>query len=541
LYPSYGDTYPTYMGAIGMTYEQAGHGRSGLGIDTDEGYELTLVDRVAHHTVTGLSTVEIASKNAQKLNTEFQKYFQPNLKYKSFVLQGEQDKINALTKLLDAHEIKYGFANGGKVTGFHYGSNKNGSMDMKNALVVSSNQPKGRMVQALFEPEAKLSTPLTYDITAWSLPYAYGLDAVASTALISSSVAVAPLAGLNTPNTNAAGYIAKWKSMEDAKFLSALLQANIKVRFTEKSFAIGGNQFERGSLIITKSDNRNNSEFHNTLVEIANHYNRQLYASPTSFSDSGTDFGSPDVKIIHNQRIGLLKGRGVSSLNFGAIWHFFEQELQNPITIVDTDYFKQVDFSSFDILVMPSGFYNSLLDEKTMNKLKEWVQKGGKIIAFGNALRAFADKDGFALKTNKPENSETEMQNLVPYSERETAAVKDLITGSVFTVTIDNTHPLAFGYDKNYFSLKTSTTSYSFLENGYNVGYIDDIAEAVSGFTGSAALKRQDNTMIFSEERIGKGSMVYFVDDVLFRSFWENGKLFFANSLFFVNNNISVL
>lgn len=42
LYPSYGDTYPTFMGAIGMTYEQAGHGMAGLGIDTNSGYVLTL-------------------------------------------------------------------------------------------------------------------------------------------------------------------------------------------------------------------------------------------------------------------------------------------------------------------------------------------------------------------------------------------------------------------------------------------------------------------------------------------------------------------
>ena len=33
LYPSYGDTYPTFMGAIGMTYEQAGHGRAGFSAD----------------------------------------------------------------------------------------------------------------------------------------------------------------------------------------------------------------------------------------------------------------------------------------------------------------------------------------------------------------------------------------------------------------------------------------------------------------------------------------------------------------------------
>ena len=30
-YPSYGDTYPVYNGAIGMTYEQAGNGLAGLG------------------------------------------------------------------------------------------------------------------------------------------------------------------------------------------------------------------------------------------------------------------------------------------------------------------------------------------------------------------------------------------------------------------------------------------------------------------------------------------------------------------------------
>ena len=90
LYPSYGDTYPTYMGAIGMTYEQAGHGRAGLGILNDEGDVLTLKDRIAHHTTAGLSTVEIASKNAEKLNAEFKKFFgNSNFKYKSYVMQGQ--------------------------------------------------------------------------------------------------------------------------------------------------------------------------------------------------------------------------------------------------------------------------------------------------------------------------------------------------------------------------------------------------------------------------------------------------------------------
>ena len=68
LYPSYGDTYPTYLGAIGMTYEQAGGGLAGLGIDNNENIEVTLIDRIAHHYTTGISTVEIAAKNKTVLN-----------------------------------------------------------------------------------------------------------------------------------------------------------------------------------------------------------------------------------------------------------------------------------------------------------------------------------------------------------------------------------------------------------------------------------------------------------------------------------------
>ena len=125
LYPSYGDTYPTFMGAIGMTYEQACHGRAGLGIDNDEGIELTLVDRINHHTTTSLSTVEISYQNAKLLNDEFSAYFKNDeLKYRSYVLNGNVDKIKKLTSLLDLHDIKWGYSKSEKVIVFHYGTQK---------------------------------------------------------------------------------------------------------------------------------------------------------------------------------------------------------------------------------------------------------------------------------------------------------------------------------------------------------------------------------------------------------------------------------
>ncbi len=543
LYPSYGDTYPTFMGAIGMTYEQAGHGRAGLGIMTDEGYILTLVDRVAHHTTTALSTVEISSQNAVKLNEEFNNFFsKDDFKYKSYVLKGDPDKIMALTKLLDLHEIKYGFTTSGSVSGYNYTTNTKGSMDATNALVVSTNQPKGTMVKVLFEPDAQLSEPLTYDITAWSVPHAYGLEAIASSSLVTANASNPFTTNLATAVPTAAGYIAEWNSLSDAKFLAELLSNDIRVRFSEKPLSFSGKKFNRGSLVITKSDNRTNSEFHSKLIEIANKHKRELYASATSFGDNLTDFGSPDIKLINKQRIAVIQGEGTSSLSYGAIWHFFEQQLNYPITSINTDDIGRAPLENFDVIVMPEGWYGRILNDNAIDKIKDWVRSGGTLIAMGRAVGNFEGKDGFGLTSNAKDAKEEDSDDtaddaLIPYNQRERESVKNFITGSIYKTSLDNTHPMAFGYDNTYFTLKLGNDSYKFLENGYNVGYIKGDAVSVAGFSGADAKAGLANSLVFGEHRMGSGSVVYLVDNVMFRSFWENGKLLFVNSIFFLNNN----
>jgi len=540
LYPSYGDTYPIYMGAIGMTYEQAGGGDAGLGIETGEGFELTLIDRVAHHTATGLSTVEVASQNVEKLNTEFNKFFHnDNLLYKSYALNGSPDKITALKKLLDFHEISYSRATAGKIKGFNYNQNKIADFNStENTLIVNTAQPKGKMVKVLFEPSAVLTDSLTYDITAWSLPYAYGLDAVATTRAISGSKTVNASPVNNKATPAGAGYITKWDSMQDARFLAEMLNEGIKVRFSEIPFENENQKFKSGSLVITKSDNRKLENFDSKLIEVANKFNRQLTVAASSFSTSGPDFGSSEIKNINKVRIGVLRGEGTSSLNYGEIWHFFEQELNYPISSINTGDLDNKVLSGMDVLIFPSGNYDSILNNQKMKELKSWVKSGGKVIAIENAVSSFAGKEGFELKENKPETKKdsTEKGNLTPYNLRERESIKNLITGSIVKTEVDNTHPMAFGYDDTYYSLKLNNNSFILLKDGYNIGYLKENPEIISGFAGSEAVKKIKNSMIFGEEEMEKGSFIYLVDNPLFRSFWENGKLFFVNSIFFVNN-----
>ncbi len=539
LYPSYGDTYPTFNGAIGMTYEQAGHGRAGLGIKTDEGYILTLKDRLKHHYTTGISTVEVASRNASELNNEFQNYFDhEDFEYKSYALNGTPDKLESLKELLDLHEIKYAYSNSGKISGFNFRENRNGSFNSdENTLVISTDQPKGKMVKVLFEPKTKLADSVTYDITAWSLPYAYGLDAVASKKIISGSKRSIARNIQNRSNPGSAGYITKWDSMQDAQFLAELLNNEIRVRFSEVPFESNGQNFAPGSLIITKSDNLKIENFDTKVIEIANKNGRQLLSAETSFAGSGPDFGSSEIKIINNQRVAVLKGNEVNSLNFGEIWYFFEQDLDYPLTPINTEYFNRVDLNDFDVLVLPEGWYTDFMTEDNIEKISSWIKSGGKLIAIGSAIGTFNEKEGFGIKENSSteKDSTVSTPNLVPYAQRERESIKNLISGSIVKTQLDNSHPMAFGYKDIYFSLKLSSDSYELLSEGYNISYIKE-PEVVAGFAGSEAIKKLQNSLVFGEVLMGDGSVIYLVDNPLSRAFWQNGKLFFANAIFFTNN-----
>ncbi|MEO9891702.1 M14 metallopeptidase family protein [Aurantibacter sp.] len=536
LYPSYGDTYPMYNGSIGMTYEQGGSGRAGLAIKTNIGDTLTLNDRLEHHYTTGISTVEIASKNAGKLNNEFKKFYSNrNFKYKSYVMNGDGDRINALTKLLDQHDISYGRTNKGTLKGYKYGTGKVGNLRITgNNLVVSTDQAKGTLVKVLFEPNAKLTDSLTYDITAWSLPYAYGLDAIATTTEVSSEPLIQenPVDNTNL-NENAYAYLTDWNSMNDARFLAALHQANIRVRVAHKPYISDGKKHQRGSLVITRADNKNNKNFIFQLKKIAADHNVILTATKTGFVDNGKDFGSRYVEMLDNIKVAVISGGPASTLRFGEIWHFFEQQLNYPITILDAAYFKWINIADYDVLILPDGLeYDNLFTESKYAELRVWVENGGNLIAMGGSINTLVDKDGFDIKLKKTEKDTT--ANLSAFGSTQRERISDEITGAIFKTKVDNTHPLAYGYDDSYFTMKLGSTSYEYLDGG-SVAYLENGHNIpVSGFAGFEAKNKIDKSLIFGVESHGEGKVIYMIDNPLFRGFWENGKLFFANALFMV-------
>lgn len=548
LYPSYGDTYPTYNGSIGMTYEKGGSGRAGLGILTAENDTLTLATRILHHHTTGLSTVEATANNHTRVVSEFASYYgeaqsNPPGDYKTYVVKGTNnpDKLTTFTEHLDNLGIAYGLADGGRTArGFAYqgGATSNVSVD-EGDIVVSAYQPKARLVKVLFEPETFVADSVTYDITAWALPYAYGLDAYALTERVNpgTEAYVAPTA--STPAMeHPYAYVAEWTSFEDAQFLAAVLKEGIKLRFANKPFTIDGRSYPEGTLIITRIGNEAMGDrFDTFLRETAAAMNQALHPVATGGVSAGSDFGSNTVSYLEKPHVGLIAEGFTSSYGVGEVWHFFDQQLDYPLTVLHADAYGSIDLDEFDVLILASGSYSRMLTESRLNDLKDWIRGGGRLIAIEGAASFLVGKSGFNLerKENKDEKTDEEKTEdaLRRYGDRQRESVSNGVPGAIFELQFDNSHPLGYGYGATYHTLKRNSSTYAFLENGWNVGALRQDAH-VSGFVGAEAKMKLEDILVYGVQHMGGGAIIYMADNPLFRGFWYNGKLLFSNAVFMV-------
>ncbi|MBP6827712.1 MAG: zinc carboxypeptidase [Saprospiraceae bacterium] len=540
FYPSYGDTYPMYNGSVGMTYEQAGGPRGGRAILTEVFDTLTLHDRIAHHLTTCLSSIEMASKNARPLVENFREYYrktstQPQGQYKSFVIRHSNDpnKIKTLCELLDLHHIRYGMAgaNTSGVKAFDYVNGKEASVsiDAKD-LVISAFQPKSVLVQVLFEPESRLSDSVTYDITAWSLFFAHGLEGYALKDRFDPKKAYEPYKAPEMMLTASpyAWFIHR-HAFNDVQFLSALLQKGVKVRTATKAFQMAEQTFEPGTFVISRIDNRNmNNELDGVMKSIAGEHNVALHPVFSGMAEKGYDLGSDAFAVINRPEVAIVYGDDADANSYGHTWYYFERELGYPITPIPLDRLHRVNMGDFTTLIFSDGSYS--LSERQMEIIENWVKEGGRLIVFDGAVKAFANKDGFVLKSK--DTPKDTLSSSRPFLSRERAGASEQLPGAIIKAKVDNSHPLAYGLPDYYHSLKTSPNVFQMPDDADSPIYIDDNYQSY-GFIGSRVKSRLKKTPVATVQQMGSGQVVYFVDNPLFRCFWQQGKLLFANAVFY--------
>jgi len=504
FYPSYGDTYPMFNGAIGMTYEQAGSGRAGRSVYTESREELTLRERIEHHKTAAIASIEAAFRNKKELIKQHRLYLGNKNLSGAYVLENNSaGLLEELADLLEKNNIEYGFTKEEK-------------------LVIPRNQMKSNLLEVLMEKEPVLEDSLTYDITSWSLPLAYGLTSkMESTVPAFSSTKQNKNSQLY--NSDAKLFFIQPRGVTGRMLMGKLASAGIKYRINQERIEFEDKSVEAGSVIITQADNKR--------IDLASKINsldiKDLSTLNSGMAKRGSDIGGGRVRFVHTPKVLCLTGEGVSSYTFGQVWHYFDEVIEYPITNIYKDAIREKAMNAYNVFIIPD-LYNDF-SEGELKTIKNWVRNGGKLILIGNSNAQFARNKDFGLSFVEEEESTEKKKKQVPHSHKQRDRISEGMPGAVFKTEMDHTHPYALNMD-NYHSLKTSTDYYS-LDKGHAIIKIPQDYESY-GFIGYKVKPKLGNTLVLGEEYMGQGSIVYMVDNPLFRAFWKSGQYLFSNVIF---------
>jgi len=544
--PSFGDTWPLFNGAMGFTFEQGGGAHAGLALERKASDTLTLTHRIDGHFMASMAVVATAAENREKLLSNFYEFFssatsKPEFKYKTVIIKGTADasSLESLKKLLGSNQIRYESprVTGKKIAAFDYRRDSDGSVTLgKDDIIISAYQPQGRLMQVLFEPDSHSSDSVSYDLTAWALPYVYNLEAYATTERVpaaekTDSVATATTAPADT--SGAYAWAASMTGFSELKFMALLYRAGMNVRSALHPFTMDSLTFSRGTVVVARGDNNESKDFDSKVMAAATASGAKPVRLTGGIVTKGKDLGSDYSPVKKGPKIALVGGEGTSQA-FGEIWFFLERELEYPVTVIDISDLKSASLPQYDVLVLPGG---SLSDSK--DRLLSYVNGGGRIIALDSAValfraekttalgKAWEAKETEAKKALKPTFSDTTM--LKRYEDQRRYAATERSSGAIFRVHLDDSHPFAFGMGKEWFLMKRNE-GLPFLEKGNNIGYIRDNTP-VAGFAGHRYLQKIKNTGVIASETIGKGMVVYLSDDPYFRAYWKSGRVLLGNIL----------
>jgi hypothetical protein len=546
FYPSYGDTWPMFSGAVGFTYEQAGSGRAGICIHRGGDDTLTLRERIAHHVLTGFSTVEIAYKEREKLIQKQIAYFtepinQPPGPWRSFVIKTAEapQATKALMRLLDKQMIRYSFAQEGyspmRLDGFDYRSNQQKSFRISPGdLIITTAQPQGRLVKVLMEPEAYLEDSLTYDLTAWALPWAFNLRAYAHQTTLPQGQGLFPeTERSDVPDGKTYAWMLPWNDASHAAFLAEALREGITLRYSTGQSVVNEKVYEPGSLAILAGENK--KDFELCLNELAKRHDLSLEPLPGGRISQGSDLGSERWRPVKAPKVGLVTGEGTRPTAVGELWYHFEQKLHYPVSMLENSKLDDTWLNKYDVIILPDGEY-----EKHREAFLHYLSDGGKIIAIEKAIMAFAGNADSTLLAEATRSEKLKPVEAEDFSSSEAdpgrAFLSDRIAGSIYSISLDPEHVLSYGYGDRCFLIKNNSLSIPLLpENGpgKNIGTIGRYAH-VSGFSGVNARRRLENSLAIGLEEVGNGTLLYMSNSPVFRGFWHGGELLLANAIFFL-------
>jgi hypothetical protein len=590
-YPGYWDSWPALNGATGMTYESDGGPE--LRLRKADGTVTTFADGIARHFVASLATLETLARGREEKLRDYYEFRASAMTEAAgdrfrrvvFTDEGDPGRALALARLLARHglEVTRTTAPLTSTTARDYlGGGPARRVFPAGSYVVDIAQPQARLARALLEPTPALDSAFArrqldrfernrrrgeasrregyefYDVTAWSLALSFGVRAWWTED--TPAVAGEPVTLDTPPPTGGVSGRARsayvWPGGQEAsaRLAMSLLGEGFTVGVSTETFRADGATWTRGAYVARVQ--RNPDAIHERIAALAERAHVRVTAVQSAFPDSGQfGVGSGAVVPLRKPRVLLAAGDGVSQTSFGDVRFYFERELEYPVVPIEVGALNRVDIWDYNVLVLPSGSGSRMVEQLGgADRLKRWVQEGGAIIALGGAVSFLTHRD-LALSTVGVVGQPAEGNDARP-APRDTARADTTLSptaqpgpplvsptapgmgrpepvpGFIGRATLDRTHWLTLGYERDRIAVPASGTFLTPSRRGDNPVVFVGEQPVLSGFVWPGNTERLMTGSVWAAvENVGRGRVVTFAENPLFRAFWRGTAGLFVNAV----------
>ncbi len=437
FYPGYWDSFPALNGAIGMTYETDGGGFKGLRWTRDDGTIVTLRSAIAKHYVASLTTLETLAANRAARLQDFYDFRRTAMedtareKLKRIVIDPSKDTVKTaeLIEILLRAKIEVKAANASFSSQTAHGYSQSDAPKVSQtfpagAYIIDLNQPQKRIIKALLEQDtpqdaAFVKDNLTrfrrnerrgssaqkeeygfYDITAWNLPLAFGVDAfwtedapAVNSTVVTSEYLEAAKTGSVSGRAQVA-YIIPYQTDAAGALALRLLKEGFRVAVAAKTLTGGGRNYNRGTFVVRVT--RNPETVHEAINRLAKELGVNVFAVNSGYTDEGdTNVGSENVVSLQAPKIAMVADEAVDQTSYGSIWWTLDR-YKVDFTSLTINNVKGGALKNYTVLIMPNGAasrYFGALGAGGVASLKQWINGGGTLITVKGASVFAALKD----------------------------------------------------------------------------------------------------------------------------------------------------
>jgi hypothetical protein len=454
FYPGYWDSWPSLQGATGMTYETDGGGWKGLRWRRDDETIVTMRSAVAKHFVASLTTMATAAANSQARVSDYLKFKQTAVeegrteRMKRVVILPGADPGRAaelVDNLLRAGVEVRAASQAFRSTRAHDYTRADSPATTRDfpagAYVVDFAQPQKRIAKALLEPDTPQDQSFVreqlsrfrrnevrgrnapreeygfYDITSWSLPLVFGVEAYWTedaapvtgdfyrpTHTNTSSVASPPpparseglmlLRGGGVTGRAGVAYIIPYERNGAASLIYRLLREDFKLAVATRTLNAGARDWPRGTVVVRVS--RNNERLHERIAQLARETGVEVTAVNSGFTETGeTGVGSESVISLRRPRIVVAADEPVNVTGYGALWWTLDR-MGVDFTPMTIDAIKSARLDQYNVIILPDGSpgrYFSAFGKGGIDTLRGWVERGGTLVCIKGAAVFASLKD----------------------------------------------------------------------------------------------------------------------------------------------------